>query len=375
MFFYMTKEDTKESSINECIILFGEKEFSFEFEGYIYIQEAEISPNTNMKSLRNDKWEVSKAELQSRKDLRDISTWEYLNSKGINISDKYILNGCIRGGFTSVTKFIIERGKFDSATLSKALNNAVELNNSELVIVLIKAGAKISKAALSTAFNINLGIARILIEHGGDIQFDNNTLLRSAVWKNNIESVKLLLESGADVHVWNDYVLEYASEKGYIEIVNLLLRHGEELHTSKGLREAVKNGNLDIVKVLIEGGADIHAFKNEALRLAIKNNHNTITKVLVNNGADIHIEEDLGFRMAAKEGNFEMVNFFFKSGANIYAGNDYALRWSITNNHVEIVKFLLEVGADVYSSYDSLIEWASKSNETIKNVIRVFKFS
>lgn len=46
------------------------------------------------------------------------------------------------------------------------------------------------------------------------------------------------------------------------------------------LIEAVKLGNLSLVKKLIESGADVHARKDEALRYASYDGHTEIVDVL-----------------------------------------------------------------------------------------------
>jgi ankyrin repeat protein len=54
------------------------------------------------------------------------------------------------------------------------------------------------------------------------------------------------------------------------------------------LSTATELGNLELVKDLVEHGADIHENENGPLKLAIWNGHLEVVKYLVEHGADIH---------------------------------------------------------------------------------------
>ena len=48
---------------------------------------------------------------------------------------------------------------------------------------------------------------------------------------------------------------------------------------------ASENGHLEIVKLLIENGADVSAKDNEAFRMASENGYLEIVRLLIENGA------------------------------------------------------------------------------------------
>ena len=70
--------------------------------------------------------------------------------------------------------------------------------------------------------------------------------------KGHTETVKLLLEAGADVHAYGDLPLRTASGKGHIEIVKLLLEAGADVHAwgECALRTASYYGHTETVKLL-----------------------------------------------------------------------------------------------------------------------------
>ena len=85
--------------------------------------------------------------------------------------------------------------------------------------------------------------------------------------------------------------LIYWSSLGRINQVKVVLDSGGDpnLHDSDGysaLHAASENGHLDIVKLLIEHGADIN-YKSEysALELAIMAEHDEVVKYLLTKGA------------------------------------------------------------------------------------------
>ena len=85
-----------------------------------------------------------------------------------------------------------------------------------------------------------------------------------------------------------------------------------------------------------------------------------IIKELIEQGADIHVDNDFAFRFASEFGHLETVKFLVEQGANIHANNDSALRTASLNGHLEIVKYLVEQGADIHVDNDEAIIWASK---------------
>jgi len=50
--------------------------------------------------------------------------------------------------------------------------------------------------------------------------------------------------------------------------------------------------------------------------------------------------------MAARNGHRELVKYLLEQGADLHAENDEALQLAAVNGHLEVVKYLLEQGAD-----------------------------
>ena len=76
---------------------------------------------------------------------------------------------------------------------------------------------------------------------------------------NNVEVVKYLIENGADIHADGDYVLLCSSDSGHLEVVKYLIDNGVDIHAWNDLAiiHSAKNEHIELVKYLIENGADV----------------------------------------------------------------------------------------------------------------------
>ena len=82
-------------------------------------------------------------------------------------------------------------------------------------------------------------------------------MLFTACELRHLDVVKYLVEKGADIHAANDYALRYASFNGHLDVVKYLVEKGANIHAvdDYALRYAADNGRLDVVKYLVEKGA------------------------------------------------------------------------------------------------------------------------
>ena len=77
------------------------------------------------------------------------------------------------------------------------------------------------------AMNCHLAIMNLLLQHGVDINYNNQVALRKAVSSGCVESVQFLLNNGADVHHDNDKLLLLCCQSGdYNDVVGTLIENG-----------------------------------------------------------------------------------------------------------------------------------------------------
>jgi ankyrin repeat protein len=237
--------------------------------------------------------------------------------------------------------------------LSKVnLNFAVKLNSVDDVRKLLEKDVNVDNNALSYALRIAsekgyLKIVKLLLENGANVN-DQYALL-TAIKNNYLEITKLLIENGADVNANNGAALAGASQRGHLEIVKLLLSPtvGADVNASKALAVA---SDLEIVKFLIENGADVNANNGVALDYASRNGNLEIVKFLLENGADVNANNGAALAGASQRGHLEIVKLLLSPtvGADVNADNGRALSFAISADKQNIVHFLLENGANLY---------------------------
>lgn len=109
--------------------------------------------------------------------------------------------------------------------------------------------------------------AKRVLAGGLSVQKDEDRALRYAVRGNDVEMVRLLLDYGANVHAFQENSITVASQMGHVEILRLLIQAGADV-AGTPLRYAAENGHSEVVKVLCESGADTMAGGCGSLRTA-----------------------------------------------------------------------------------------------------------
>lgn len=159
---------------------------------------------------------------------------------GVYLGDFSLARTAASYGYTKVLDFIVtSRGKesFDACQLSTLAEDAGSCGMFDMLSHLFDHfGASLNPEALSNC-------------------------LRNAIHTRNIESVQLLLDKGADPSSVTDgrTPLELAVTRGNLDIINMLLEHGANMHNpSDGgltlLHIAANYGYVDVLKVLLRRG-------------------------------------------------------------------------------------------------------------------------
>ena len=195
-----------------------------------------------------------------------------------------------------------------------------------------------------------------------------NKIFISNINKYNYHCVKLLLEIGISVNVnyKQDYthrntMLIRASQNGDKDIVKFLLENGADPNLfnageNMALIYASENCDKDIAELLLEKNAKFdqqNSYKTTPLLEASKNNCIEVVKLLLEKGADPNIQDKWGITplIEASRNNYEEIaKLLLEKGANPNLTDFHKyyiplIRASRKNN-INIVKLLLEKGAD-----------------------------
>ena len=190
---------------------------------------------------------------------------------------------------------------------------ACENGNEEMFNLLVENNADINtksswgaSALIYASEKGNINIMQYLIDNGIDVngKADDNgdtPLIWAVTGENPYEASKLLIENGADVNATNNSGVAPATilAGSVPEVVKLLKDNGADLDTKFAdddppIAIAASVGNLEIVKALVENGADVNYYPNDmnytAIYHAIDQHNYEVAEYLFKNGVDLNIE-------------------------------------------------------------------------------------
>lgn len=181
----------------------------------------------------------------------------------------------------------------------------------------------------------------------------SGTVLHAAIGKPEV--IKLLLDKGADIDSFNNSgntPLIVAANRGEIETIEVLLKHGANINKRKG---------------------------GDSTALSRGVHHINVVKLLLDGGADPNIADEFGktplWYASAYKGNINIVNLLLENGADITVQakkyKETLLHISALYGHDELVKLYLEKGLDVNVSdnrgYTPLYWSISSDNSEFNN--------
>lgn len=153
--------------------------------------------------------------------------------------------------------------------------------------------------------------------------------------------------------------LHWAVAGGHDDIVRQLLDWGADLHIEglgtphTALETAADRGNEELIKLLISAGA--HA-NQRALNLAVVSAHMEAAKILLDAGVDASLPDTSGFlplNRAASLGHENIVRLLLEAGADIHsvdATGESALYLAASGGHDSVMQLLINAGASTTST-------------------------
>ncbi|KAJ5510355.1 hypothetical protein N7453_002458 [Penicillium expansum] len=209
-----------------------------------------------------------------------------------------------------------------------ALSVACITGQSDIVALLLNKGANCN------ALHCH-GQSPFIPPHFSNLHDLHGTALHTATYFGRHDIVSMLLENGADVNIngCEGPALNIASRQGNLDIILDLLKWGADVNLNpKGfptpLAEACYRGSREIVKVLLENGADATTIRGYYDGSAING-----ASDYGNQGVDELVE-----RLPKHKVDFDFL---------AAKGGSTALRAAASQGHREIVGLLLNHGADI----------------------------
>jgi len=254
---------------------------------------------------------------------------ELLIAKGADVNaknDKFVgtfLHWAAAGGQNEIVKLLIAKGA-DVNAKDYAGVTPLDYADGETAALLRKHGGK-TKKELEAAGKSIKRIAEATKPKPPTGKAPNISILKAAQ-EGNIEAVKQHLAAGADVNAKDENgwtPLNSAAVKGRNQIVKLLIEKGADLNAGTPLIFAATDGHMEVVELLIANGADVNAKTNDQL-----------------GGTALHMTSNLGHKKA--------VELLVAAGADVNAKMLHGMTpLHFAANNKGIAKFLIDKGADV----------------------------
>ena len=227
-----------------------------------------------------------------------------------------------------------------------------------------------------TALNLasrysSLDVVKMLVQVPG-IDLDGaSTWPSSPVWSaasvGDVDKVRLLVTAGASLDFKGSQrglpVLYVAVLSGSVQTVAFLIQRGVDVDEKSdelfsAAAAAAENGQLEILKLLREGGADLNIAQGKTnqslLMFPARNNQTEVLDFLISEGVDVNAVQSDGISVlsfAAAAGNLDSVMSLVAAGADIdYQGSEKrttALFEAIINNYTDVAMFLIMNGSIV----------------------------
>jgi putative CocE/NonD family hydrolase len=178
----------------------------------------------------------------------------------------------------------------------------------------------------------DIGQIKRLISEGADINLrdaEGETPLYRAITAGKTEVVQYLIEAGADINAGKLTTLYAAVDANDIATAKNLIAHGANVnppHFWTPLQQAPYSSSLEMVRLLLDKGADMKAGPWTVWQSAIENSRKDILELLFQRGLDMNATEEqhgmsvLGFALAFHKD--DMVDYLLARGAKLARGLD-----------------------------------------------------
>ena len=236
------------------------------------------------------------------------------------------------------------------------LNIACEYNHFDAAKYLITKGASVNVALSRACESGNLNGVRFLTENGADVNKKDDHgrhPFNIAMEKRDVEIMDFLKKNGVIVdinQVWvskefSTILLGPACDANDLTFLKWFVDNGAEVNQPMMLRRLCENGHAEIVKFLIEKGADVNSMVDDdrsPLASAVFKNHFNIVKMLVERGADVNQKcHDITlFEIAYDKGFLDIAKYLIANGTDMNLLNQGA-RLKLINLLKEDPQFLI----------------------------------
>ncbi|MGV7222443.1 MAG: ankyrin repeat domain-containing protein [Nitrospinales bacterium] len=188
-------------------------------------------------------------------------------------------------------------------------------------------------------------------------------VFKQAIFEGHIEAIKKIVDYKFDVNMQNGNgvtPLILAAKEGNGEIIKLLLKNGSDVNHKSiyetALMQAVSQGYKSIIKLLLDNKADVNAQVHggeTAMWHLIRKWDQTTFDLLLEYGADINIKTRFGNTLlmeAVRLDDIDLVRLLISNGAEVNAEDELGetpLMKAVEASRLPSARLLIEMGADI----------------------------
>lgn len=259
----------------------------------------------------------------------------------INYSFNNPLSIAIQNGNKDIVSLLIEKGADVNFEKPIYLMSAIKNKNKEIVELLIEKGAEIDidyddETPLILAIkNNDIEIVSFLLEKGADPNFDVDEMPLDFAREDDI--VALLRSHGAKTKEEQDNIDD------------------EFISSIHGLTASKDESFVRNMKVVFDDDVKDRSYYIEKIKNLIKDISNIDIDLMKNSNPEYSNYTPL--MMAVRDEDLELVKLFVEYGANVKARDSFGLSvmyYAVcTNNNVEIIDFLIKHGANVNETFSN----------------------
>jgi ankyrin repeat protein len=189
--------------------------------------------------------------------------------------------------------------------------------------------------------------------------------IHKAVEEGDARKVSQLLDVNDKIINWRDgdfreTLIHYAVRAEHLDVVKVLVERGADINMGDNdeltpLHKSAYRGLTEISEYLISKGANISAEDRRGvtpLHLAAARGHNKVMELLLAKGAEINTADKDGetpLHRAAKNGYPRAIDFLAEKGADLNVPDNHgktALYWTVERRRYTSIAALLRAGAD-----------------------------
>ena len=330
---------------------------------------------------------------------------DYIASKGdLNVKNKMgktALQIAIEKQRPAFAKTLLENGAHFSPRaeyVKEAMCAAAEKGDADMVQLLIsaKAPVDVKNADGQTPLQMARAYGHTEVSHmlmraqRADLSEQlENAQIFDAIKANDHNAIQKLINSNVSLEATNDEgltPLQYALSLDLLAPTRILFRYGASIllsdeHLASALVNATKKNNLEMLRLLISVGADIHQpYKNDKplVQIALESHHADAAQLLLDAKADLDPHApfvSIIMCYAARTEHADLIRVLLAAKASVDVTNKYEntpLYFAAKNNHTAVMEMLLAADTNTMARANAVYAAAIKEDsQALKTLLRM----